>query len=53
MAGAKVVVFCQPASVLRKVFFKKKQEKCLVSHFEYFCNEKKYSFFFSSDSDGI
>ena len=36
-----------------KLFFNKKQEKSLVSHFEYFCNEKKYCFFFSQDNDAI
>jgi hypothetical protein len=29
---------------LRKDFFNKKREKCLVSHFECFCNEKNIRF---------
>lgn len=37
-----------------KLFSNKKQEKSLVSHFEYFYNEKKnISFFFSQDGDTI
>ena len=36
-----------------KLFSNKKQEKSLVSHFEYFYNEKNVSFFFSQDGDTI
>jgi len=44
IAGAKVDVFCKSANVLMNFFFNKKQEKCLVSHFEYFYKEKKVVF---------